>query len=83
MEPAAISASPARTTMWLLSTAPESPAAKREGHGQAIRHADDDVADDFARSEVALNVWCLRHRLLARDGLPRIAARCSTTSRSP
>src|ERR1700685_3730973 len=31
MEPAAISASPATTTMWLLSTAPERPAASAKG----------------------------------------------------
>src|ERR1700733_10317964 len=31
MEPAAFSASPATTTMWLLSIAPESPAANAKG----------------------------------------------------
>jgi hypothetical protein len=31
MEPAAISARPARTMMWALETAPESPAARAKG----------------------------------------------------
>ena len=42
--------------------------SQREGNGQAVGHSDDNVADDFARGEVALNVRRLRHVLPARDG---------------
>ena len=56
---------------------------QREGNGQAVGHADDDVADNFAGGEMAFNVRCLWHGLPAPDGLSGIAGRVSATSRSP
>src|SRR5208337_1031033 len=46
-----------------------------EGNSEAVGHADDHIADDVARGEVALNVRCLRHAPPVRDATSDTQAR--------
>ena len=48
MDPAAISARPAITTIPELLTVPDKPGRQRERHRQPVGHADDDIADGIA-----------------------------------
>jgi hypothetical protein len=48
IDPAAISATPPTTRQ---------PRGQREGHGEAIGHADDDITNEQAGGEVFFDVW--------------------------
>ena len=64
IEPAAISASPAVTTTAVVAMlGPRQAGRQGERHGQAVGHADHDVADELAGGEVALDVGGLMHRV--------------------